>query len=79
MKDKRVISDAELFDYVEGRSPAGRRECVAARLREDSGLRAQCARLRDHAQQLRNLRELIPTVAIPEEWLEILAGKGRRR
>jgi anti-sigma factor RsiW len=78
MTDGRIITDADLFDYLEGRSSAERRACLSARLRSDSGLRAKLARIRERAQQLRALRQLIPAGTIPQDWLDLLASAGRR-
>ncbi|MCW5770851.1 MAG: hypothetical protein KIT16_04385 [Rhodospirillaceae bacterium] len=74
MNQKRAITDAELFDFAEGR---GARAELEARLKEDSALRTRFRRLMERAQQLQALRKLLPAEPLPQDWLDLLSGKGK--
>lgn len=67
-----MITEADLFDYVEGRlSPDDRGE-VARRLAEEPALAERCDRVRRQTLGVRALRAVLPVESVPQEWLDLL-------
>jgi anti-sigma factor RsiW len=72
MKVRRVITDADLQDYIEGRLDPALRARVEARLAEDPKLAAEVQRLRRQAQTLQEFGKAVLDEPVPREMLEII-------
>ncbi|MGH7004402.1 MAG: anti-sigma factor family protein [Alphaproteobacteria bacterium] len=77
MKDRRVITDADLQDYIEGRLDAAARAKVEARLAADPRLAAEVERLRRQAIKLQEVGKTVLEEPIPKDMLELI-DKFRR-
>ena len=79
MKDRRVITDADLQDYIEGRLDAAARAKVEARLANDPRLSAEVERLRRQAIKLQEMGKNVLDEPIPDDMLQLIEKFGRGR
>lgn len=72
MKDRRIITDADLQDYIEGRLDAAARAKVEARLAADSRLAREVERLRRQAVKLQEIGKKVLDEPIPKDMLDLI-------
>ena len=72
-----TITDADLFDFVEGRLSPDDRATVAKRLTKEPALAERCGRVRAQALNVRLLRAVLPVEAVPDDWLRLLSAQDK--
>ena len=72
MTDRRIITDADLQDYIEGRLDAAARARVEARLAADPRLAEEVARLRRQAVKLQEIGKKALEEPIPKDMLDLI-------
>jgi len=72
MTDRRIITDADLQDYIEGRLDAAARAKVEARLAADQHLAEEVARLRRQALKLQEIGKKALEEPIPKDMLDLI-------
>ena len=72
MTGRRIITDADLQDYIEGRLDAVARVKVEARLAADPRLAEEVARLRRQAVKLREMGKKSLEEPIPKDMLDLI-------
>lgn len=78
MNQKRLITDADLLDFFEGRMAAPRRAAVALALAENPWLARRGAELRERVSGLRLLRPTLMGDCLPDDWLMLAAQIAAR-
>ena len=72
MTDRRIITDADLQDYIEGRLDAASRARVEARLAADPRLAEEVTRLRRQAVKLQEIGKKALEEPIPKDMLDLI-------
>ncbi len=78
MKERPIVTDADLQDYIEGRLDAAARARVEARLKADPRLAEEVERLRRQAVKLQEFGKKALEEPIPKDMLDLIEKFGRR-
>ena len=78
MKDRRLVTDADLQDYIEGRLDAAARAKVETRLAADPRLAEEVERLRRQAVKLQEFGKKALEEPIPRDMLDLIEKFGKR-